>query len=103
MSVVAPAKLSSTVLEQVGIPSKLLRLLSCHFLKKHNKLAFYVDKCRHLATFLWFISCQWKRTNCKQSARWQHLSRLKASASLFENFLLGVKKQQLILEFGNAI
>jgi hypothetical protein len=27
---------------------------------------------------------QWKRINCKQSARWQHLSRLKASAFLFE-------------------
>ncbi len=40
---------------------------------------------------LW--SClQWKRINCKQSARWQHLSRLKASAVFFEIFLLGVKK-----------
>jgi hypothetical protein len=28
----------------------------------------------------------------KQSARWQHLSRLKASAFLFDFFLLGVKK-----------
>jgi hypothetical protein len=28
-----------------------------------------------------FKKCkQWKRINCKQSARWQHLSRLKASA-----------------------
>ena len=29
---------------------------------------------------------QWKRINCKQIARWQHLSRLKASAFLFEFF-----------------
>jgi hypothetical protein len=40
-----------------------------------------------------FKKCkQWKRINYKQSARWQHLSRLKASAFLFEFFLLGVKK-----------
>ncbi len=30
--------------------------------------------------------------NHKQIDRWQHLSRLKASAFLFEIFLLGVKK-----------
>ncbi len=35
---------------------------------------------------------QWKRFNRKQITRWQHLSRLKASAFLFEIFLLGVKK-----------
>jgi len=27
--------------------------------------------------------CHWKRISCKQSARWQHLSRLKASALFF--------------------
>jgi hypothetical protein len=37
-------------------------------------------------------SVQWKRINCKQSTRWQHLSRLKASAFLFKNFFLGVEK-----------
>jgi len=35
---------------------------------------------------------QWKRINRKQSARWQHLSWLKASAFLYEILLLGVKK-----------
>ncbi len=35
---------------------------------------------------------EWKRINHKQSARWQHLSQFKASAFLFEIFLLGVKK-----------
>jgi hypothetical protein len=37
-------------------------------------------------------SQQWKRINHKQIARWQHLSRSKASAFLFEIFLIGVKK-----------
>ena len=32
---------------------------------------------------------QWKRINCKQSTRWQHLSRLKASAFFFEIFFVG--------------
>jgi hypothetical protein len=42
---------------------------------------------------LWPIhSAQWQRINHKQIARWQHLSRLKASAFLFEFFLLGIKK-----------
>ncbi len=40
----------------------------------------------------WKQFLQWKRINHKQSARWQHLSRLRASAFLFEIFLLGVKK-----------
>ncbi len=31
---------------------------------------------------------QWKRINCKQTARWQHLSLLKASAFLFEIFFV---------------
>ncbi len=38
------------------------------------------------------LAKQWKRINHKQITRWQHLSRLKASAFLFETFLLGVKK-----------
>jgi hypothetical protein len=42
-------------------------------------------------------STKWKRINRKQIARWQHLSRLKASAFLFEIFLLGVKKNNLYL------
>ncbi len=39
-----------------------------------------------------FCEYQWKRINRKQVARWQHLSRLKASAFLFEIILLGLKK-----------
>ncbi len=34
---------------------------------------------------------KWKRINCKQSARWQHLYQLKASAFLFD-FFSGVKR-----------
>jgi hypothetical protein len=41
-----------------------------------------------------YVAAQWKRINRKQSTRWQHLSRLKASAFLFEIFLLGVKKHK---------
>ncbi len=37
-------------------------------------------------------STQCKIINRKQIARWQHLSQLKASAFLFEFFLLGLKK-----------
>jgi len=29
-----------------------------------------------------------REINCKQSARWQHLSQLKASAFLFENYFV---------------
>jgi hypothetical protein len=47
---------------------------------------------------------QWKGINRKQSTRWQHLSRLKASAffSLQKNFSCYVT-QQLILGTGTAI
>jgi hypothetical protein len=31
---------------------------------------------------------EWKRINCKQSARWQHLSWLKDSAFVFENYFV---------------
>ncbi len=47
---------------------------------------------------------QWKGINRKQSTRWQHLSRLKASVffSLPKNFIC-YKTQQLILGTGTAI
>ena len=47
---------------------------------------------------------QWKGINCKQSTRWQHLSRLKASAflSLQKKFSC-FETQQLILGTGTAI
>jgi hypothetical protein len=52
------------------------------------------------ALLKFFLSKQWKRINCKQIARWQHLSRLKAIAFLFEFFLLVVKKcNNLYLRF----
>ncbi len=39
------------------------------------------------SNFLWFclkyLACKWKRISHKQSARWQNLSRLKASALFF--------------------
>jgi hypothetical protein len=40
---------------------------------------------------------QWKRINCKQSARWQHPSRLKASAffSLQKNLVSCMKHNNL--------
>ncbi len=49
-------------------------------------------------------SFQWKGINSKQNTRWQHLSRLKASAffSLQENFSC-YETQQLILGTGTAI
>jgi hypothetical protein len=39
---------------------------------------------------------KWKRINCKQSARWQHVSQLKARAFFFEFFLFGVKKHNSV-------
>jgi len=34
------------------------------------------------------VQAQWKRINCKQSTRWQHLSQLKAIAFLLENYFV---------------
>jgi hypothetical protein len=50
-----------------------------------NKNVFF-ENCRMVKQKLIYIM------EDNQIARWQHLSRLKASAFLFENFLLGVKK-----------
>jgi len=47
---------------------------------------------------------EWKIIDRKQIARWQHQSRLKASAFLFEFFLFFCYETgQLILEIGIAI
>jgi hypothetical protein len=47
---------------------------------------------------------QWKGINCKQNTRWQHLSRLKASAFFsLQKKISCHEKQQLILGTGNAI
>jgi hypothetical protein len=47
---------------------------------------------------------EWKGTNCKQSTRWQHLSRLKASAFFsLQIFSSCFETQQLIPGIGTAI
>jgi hypothetical protein len=57
----------------------------------------------YLCNLFFFGQCKWaiqsrprtwdqKSMEHKQSARWQHLSQLKASAFLFEFFSSGVKK-----------
>jgi hypothetical protein len=53
-----------------------------------------------LSTILW----EWKGINRKQSTRWHHLSRLKASAFFsLQNFLSCYETQLLILGTGTAI
>ncbi len=47
----------------------------CGTFKKH-KIDYATLNCEF---FIYALS-QWKRTSCKQNARWQHLSRLKANA-----------------------
>ncbi len=66
-----------------------------------NTLAYYT---KGLYSWCWERFAKWKGINCKQSTRWQHLSRLKASAffSLRKNFSC-YKTQQLILGIGIAI
>ncbi len=60
----------------------------------HDKQEIYYepDACNRQGTGLGSACLphpdQWKRINSKQSARWQHLSWLKASAFLLENFLV---------------
>jgi hypothetical protein len=50
------------------------------------------------------IDSYWKIINPKQSARWQHLSWLKVSTFLIENYFVRCKKtQQLIHKIGNGI
>ncbi len=47
---------------------------------------------------------KWKGINCKQSTRWQHLSRLKAGAFFsLQNFFSCYETQQLIRGTGTAI
>jgi hypothetical protein len=47
---------------------------------------------------------QWKGRNHKQSARWQHVSQLKASVfCIWKNKLWWFKTQQLLLGTGTAI
>ncbi len=61
------------------------------------KVLIYIKK----MSYCWF---QWKGINRKQSTRWQHLSRLKASAFFsLQNFFTCYETQQLILGTGTAI
>jgi len=72
--------------------SPLERILSWY--KKQQGFYFHQKRtfiCK-LMLVSWVLLKQWKIINRKQCARWQHLSRLKASET-----------QQLILEIGNAI
>jgi hypothetical protein len=63
-----------------------------------KKLKFYKGTTVHLEN-----RKQWKGSNRKQSARWQYVSRLKASAFYrWENKLWWFKTQQLILGTGAA-
>ncbi len=47
-----------------------------------------VKKCVYFFSGNLYIYSEWKRINHKQFARWQQLSRLKASAFLFEIFFV---------------
>jgi hypothetical protein len=85
-------------------------------IKQLNRSLIFVTKLLTNITTACSIFCQfeirlllkhfkiWKGINRKQSTRWQHLFRLKASAffSLQKNFSC-YKTQQLILETGIAI
>ncbi len=74
-----------------------------------------ISQWKLLNSFVWGIilqqtkqtqhaSLQWKGINCKQCTRWQHLSRLKASAffSLQKNLVV-MKHSYLYLGLGTAI
>ncbi len=77
--------------------------------EKQNYSNFKSEHFHEIQLFLNFktkiwLTCEWKGINRKQSTRWQHLSRLKASAffSLQKKFSC-YKTQQLILATGTAI
>ncbi len=61
---------------------------------------WFSENCLHFSK----CSVQWEGSNLKQSARWQHVSQLKASAlCIWSNKLWWFKTQQLILGTGTAI
>jgi hypothetical protein len=65
----------------------------CHYAKCYYAKCYYDERC--------YAECrgQWKGINCKQSTKWQHLSRLKASTffSLQKIFLVVMKHSNLYL------
>jgi hypothetical protein len=71
-----------------------------HF-KNIKKLQTGTLKCNEC--LFQYVPRQWKGINCKQSTRWQHLSRLKASAFFSLHFFSYYETQQLILGTGTAI
>jgi hypothetical protein len=73
----------------------------CHYAKGRGAISVDDEKSK-----INYPLCkgQWKGSNCKQSARWQHASWLKASAfCIWKNILWWFKTQQLILGTGTAI
>jgi hypothetical protein len=58
----------------------------------------YMDQGAYSQDLIFFLTCEWKGSNRKQSARWQHVSWLKASAFyIWSNKLWWFKTQQLKL------
>jgi hypothetical protein len=65
---------------------------------------FEASLCYLILYYLKNCLVQWKGINCKQSTRWQHISRLKASAFFsLQNFFSCYETPQLILGTGTAI
>ncbi len=64
----------------------------CRYAKCQYDECYYAERRGAPTIGIRSVGSQWKRINRKQIARWQHLSRLKASAFLIEFILLGVKK-----------
>jgi hypothetical protein len=64
-----------------------------------NFFAFCVSKV-NVPFLTWFKYYQWERISYKQSARWQHLSQLKATALFSSQKLFLVVKKCNILHLG---
>ncbi len=62
------------------------RIKLLHFVNNYEKTVVVQNKSNFL------LKNQWKGINCKQSTRWLHLSRLKASALFSLQFILAVMK-----------
>ncbi len=86
----------------------LLFALFCDTLERFSFLdvrqCFWPWNLDEILIVILFIVIQWQGISCKHNARWQHLSRLKASAFFsLQNFFSCYKKHQLILGTGTAI
>jgi hypothetical protein len=82
-------------------PSSIFVTYGCSFLRGQKVMRSNLNRQNLLRAewYRWIVaapiyitreqySIKWKRINCKQSARWQHLSRLKASTFLFEKYFV---------------